>query len=194
MTAVFLPAHIERARGWPLEWDTAARPDRVVLVIDAPAIERNETCGMIVAARQGRHIAILADRTVHGAPNTWAQEAVTAAIEFNATDVFSTENPRFDILLAILQSAGMPRAVQHIRSRLSLRAQAEQVAGLYEARRVHHPVRLPELEAEFIRFGHQAGRFYPDRMVAALHAVTELMPGLKVSRETSPPDKALKRP
>jgi phage terminase large subunit-like protein len=182
---IFTPADMDRARGWMVDVasiEDDAPVERVILMIDAPSVDRHEVCGIIVAARQGRRTIILADRTATGEPPDWLRAIVNAASEFRVDDVFSTSTPHFGHLSAFLAAAGLPRRLRHQQGG-SLRTQAERVASMYEQGRVRHHGAMPELEEELLRLGAGHRGRWPDRAAAAVGAVDELMMGRSQAAE-----------
>jgi phage terminase large subunit-like protein len=182
----------------PAEAYIAQRP---ILMLD-PGGNAKQDFGIIVAARQGPRVLILADRTTSGDPNIWSKAVVATAYEFDVREVYSTHNPGFEFVGSILKAAGL-RYI--FKQRLAPRRHdVEAVAALYERGAVCHPQPLEDLEAQLIRYG---GREHLPRAAAAIAAIRELhVPASPIyfgggagggktarfNRETSPPADARK--
>ncbi|MFF1401394.1 terminase, large subunit, partial [Streptomyces sp. NPDC058287] len=70
------------------------------------------------------------------------------------------------------KGAPMPRIVDVTAAKKGKRLRAEPIAQLYETGLVHHTAEFPKLETQMVTW--LPGMDSPDRMDAAVHALTEL--------------------
>ena len=175
MSDLFRLADIHRARPQPLVGpaDDGQPPEgffanRSIMMLD-PGAGPQQDFGMIVAARRGPQVLILADRTTAGDPNVWSKAVIDAAWEFDVEAVYSTHHPAFEFIAGILRARGLPVPVKQ---RLApWRSDAEAVASLYERGLVRHQRPLEQLEAQLLHYG---AREHLPRATAAIAAVQQL--------------------
>lgn len=153
--------------------------DRTFVAVDPPAggeVARNASaCGIIVAARRGDVVYVLADRSVQGlSPNGWARQVAGAAAEFAADAIVAESNQGGDMVRTVLEQANQPCPVRLVRAAQSKRARAQPVYVYYENNRVRHCGRFPDLEDQLIALGQGEGGGY-DRADALVWAVDQLM-------------------
>jgi len=174
---------------------------RVVVAIDpavADAEERREAersqrfiaeTGIVVAARarclcrgkDEQHGFVLDDLSGYLEPEEWATRAVNAYDEHSADRIVAEVNNGGALVEATLRALGGDRA-----RRVSYKAvhaskgkitRAEPIAALYEKGMVHHLGALAKLEDQMTTFNPLLVRRSPDRLDAAVWALTELMLG-----------------
>ncbi|MGY5127287.1 terminase large subunit domain-containing protein [Streptomyces nigrescens] len=182
---------------WQWAWITAHRVSpvalrgvdltRIVVAIDPSGGSgtANDETGIIGAGRDNAgELYLLADSSGrHGAAG-WGREACLLAIELGA-DAFVVEtNFGGDMTRQVLiqawqelerqgltKGAPMPRIVE-VNAKQGKRLRAEPIAQLYEIGQVHHVGEFPTLETQMVTW--LPGMDSPDRMDAAVHALTEL--------------------
>ncbi|MCX5206766.1 hypothetical protein OG897_35845 [Streptomyces sp. NBC_00237] len=181
--------------GWP--WITNNRISaaqfrgidltRIVVAVDPAGGESavGDETG-IVAAATGRdgHLYVLDDRSGNRGADAWGREACLLAIELRADAIVVESNYGGDMSKQILHQAWqelhrekrtenmlMP-AVLPVTAKHGKRLRAEPIAQLYEQGRVHHVGEWPVLEQQMVTW--VAGMDSPDRMDAAVHAMTQL--------------------
>lgn len=182
---------------WQWAWITANRisteawrgitPSRIVVAIDPSGGSgaTNDETGIIGAGRDSEgDLYLIADRSGRHGANTWGREACLLAIELQA-DAFVVEtNFGGDMTRQVLvqawrelerqgrtQGLPMPRIVE-VNAKQGKRLRAEPMAQLYEQNLVHHVGEFPALERQMVTW--IPGMDSPDRMDAAVHALTEL--------------------
>ncbi|MEW9521788.1 terminase large subunit domain-containing protein [Streptomyces tubercidicus] len=182
---------------WQWAWITAHRVSpvalrgidltRIVVAIDPSggAGTANDETGIIGAGRNGAgELYLLADKSGRHGAHAWGRESGLLAIELQA-DAFVVEtNFGGDMTRQVLVQAWqelerqgltngmpMPRIVE-VNAKQGKRLRAEPIAQLYELGKVHHVGEYPTLETQMVTW--LPGMDSPDRMDAAVHALTEL--------------------
>jgi hypothetical protein len=182
---------------WQWSWITANRISpaafrgvdltRSLVAIDPSggAGTANDETGITAAGRDSNgELYVFADRSGRHGANTWGLEACTLAIDTDA-DAFVVEtNFGGDMTRQVLiqawqelersgrtQGRPMPRIIE-VNAKQGKRLRAEPIAQLYEQGRVHHVGEYPDLERQMVTW--LPGMDSPDRMDAAVHALTEL--------------------
>lgn len=157
---------------------------RIVIAIDpaAKSTEGSDETGIIVAGvdRAG-HGYVIEDLSGQYQPLAWARKAIGAFRKYKADRIIAEINNGGEMVEATLRSVdtGIPyRAVHATRGKV---IRAEPIAALYEQGKVHHVGSLPQLEDQLcemtLDFDRTAMGYSPDRLDAAVWALTELMPG-----------------
>jgi phage terminase large subunit-like protein len=151
---------------------------RIVVAVDPSAGdgESGAEAGIIVAGLgvdgQGY---LLHDRTVRGTPDAWAREAVTAYHTYRADRLLAETNNGGKMIEALVRTVDPAVAYKELHASRGKQARAEPVAALYEQRKVHHVGTFPDLEDQLCEW--MPGDESPDRLDAAVWALTELMLG-----------------
>jgi hypothetical protein len=145
----------------------------------------NDETGIMAAGRDtAGELYLFADRSGRHGANAWGLEACLLAIDTDA-DAFVVEtNFGGDMTRQVLiqawqelerrgrtQGRPMPRIIE-VNAKQGKRLRAEPIAQLYELGRVHHVGEFPDLERQMVTW--IPGMDSPDRMDAAVHALTEL--------------------
>ncbi|NUV54567.1 terminase, large subunit [Streptomyces coelicolor] len=160
---------------------------RTLVAIDPSggASTANDETGIIGAGRDHEGESYLfADRSGRHGANSWGTEACLLALDCDA-DAFVVEtNFGGDMTRQVLiqawqdlersgrtQGRPMPRIVE-VNAKQGKRLRAEPIAQLYEQGRIHHVGEFPDLERQMVTW--LPGMDSPDRMDAAVHALTEL--------------------
>ncbi|MFC4512178.1 terminase large subunit domain-containing protein [Streptomyces ehimensis] len=160
---------------------------RIVVAVDPAGGESavGDECGIVAAARdRDGHLYVLDDRSGNLGAETWGAETCLLAIELRADAIVIESNFGGDMSRQIVQQAWqelqregrtegmlMP-AILSVTAKQGKRLRAEPIAQLYEQGRVHHVGQWPTLEQQMVRW--VAGMDSPDRMDAAVHALTQL--------------------
>ncbi|QLJ06728.1 terminase, large subunit (plasmid) [Streptomyces sp. NEAU-sy36] len=160
---------------------------RILVAIDPSggAGTANDETGIVAAGRDSQgELYLLEDRSGRHGANAWGNEACQAAIDLGA-DAFVVEtNFGGDMTRQVLIQAWqelertgrtgnrpMPRVIE-VNAKQGKRLRAEPIAQLYEQGHVHHVGEFPDLERQMVTW--IPGMDSPDRMDAAVHALTEL--------------------
>lgn len=182
---------------WQWSWITANRISpaafrgvdltRAIVAIDPSGGSgtANDETGIVGAGRDATGESYLfADRSGRHGANAWGTEACLLALDSGA-DAFVVEtNFGGDMTRQVLiqawqelertsrtQGRPMPRIIE-VNAKQGKRLRAEPIAQLYEQGRIHHVGEFPDLERQMVTW--IPGLNSPDRMDAAVHALTEL--------------------
>jgi len=158
--------------------------ERLVVAVD-PTRSRHspvDECGIIVAARgKNGHAYVLEDGTLRADPYTWGTRVVALASTYQADAIVwettGTDQSVRDVLRSV---PGYDRfRWEGKAAREDKKARAEPVSALYRAGRVHHVNKAGEtfefLEDELISWDPTETKYSPNRLDAAVHAVTDLL-------------------
>lgn len=165
------------------------RPEmqRVVVAVDPSgqgADGHGDSIGIVVAGLgvDGRGY-VLADRSCDMSPAGWGRRAVDAYHEFGADRIVAERNFGGAMVEHVIRTADRSAAYREVTASRGKVVRAEPVAALYEQGRVAHVGALPELEDQMCAMGSNgyAGAGSPDRLDAAVWAITDLMLGDKAS-------------
>ena len=158
--------------------------DRIVVGVDPPAGAGPDcdACGIVVAAKAGGALYVLADESVQGlSPEGWARAVAQAADKWDADRIVAEANNGGEMVRSCLVAAGAsirPKLVHASRGKV---ARAEPIALRFEAGQAWFAGRFPALEDELAGLsvgGHYEGPGRsPDRADAMVWAMTELAEG-----------------
>lgn len=152
---------------------------RTVVGVDPAATggEDADMTGIVVAAiGLDKRGYVLADYTLRGSPETWAQKVVWAFDKHKADRVVVEVNNGGDMCESVLRHIAPNLPITKVRASHGKYARAEPVAALYEQGRVSHVGSFPELEDQLCDYVPGEGRRSPDRLDALVWAITHLMP------------------
>ncbi len=151
---------------------------RVVVAID-PAVSSEagaDETGIIVAGLgEDGHGYILADLSGRYRPDQWAKQAIAAYHAFRADRIIGEVNNGGELIGATLRTNDPNIAFKAVHASRGKRLRAEPVAALYEQGRVRHHGRFPQLEDQMTNWEPNGAGPSPDRLDAAVWALTELM-------------------
>lgn len=153
---------------------------RVVVGVDPPASSGGESAlaGIVVAGLGiDRRGYVLADRSGRKTPLEWAMTAITAFDEFGADRIIAEGNQGGEMVRHTLQTIRPNIPVDIVYASRSKQARAEPVAALYEQSRVDHVGNFSELEDQYCTWEPLSGDASPDRLDAAVWALTSLAIG-----------------
>ncbi|GAA3371253.1 phage terminase large subunit [Streptomyces sannanensis] len=160
---------------------------RIVVAVDPAGGESavGDETGVVAAARgYDGHLYVLDDRSASMGANDWGVTACRLALELRADAIVVESNYGGDMAKQIVRQAWeqlqrqgitagllMPMVLE-VTAKVGKRLRAEPIAQLYEQGLVHHVGTYPKLEDQMVTW--VAGMDSPDRMDAAVHALTEL--------------------
>lgn len=189
-------AWITNHRTPPPAWP-GITPNRVVVSVDHAGGDslRNDEVGLICAARDAAgHLYVLDDRSRTMGADTWGTEVCTLAIERQADAIVVENNFGGDMAAQVVRQAWselvreratggmlMPGIIE-VHAKQGKRLRAEPIAQLYKQGMVHHVGEFVELEGQMVTW--IPGMDSPDRMDAAVHALTELADPASVATGT----------
>jgi len=153
--------------------------ERIVIGVD-PAVtstENSDETGIIVAGRgkeRPPHFYILADLSLRGSPDTWAERALYGYRTYRADKVVAEVNNGGDLVEAVLRTKDLRFAYKGARASRGKLTRAEPIAALYEQGRVHHVGTFGKLEDQMSDFDPNLAQKSPDRLDATVWALSEL--------------------
>lgn len=153
---------------------------RIVVAVDpeATSAENSAETGIIVAGLgMDKHGYVLDDRTIRGLPSAWAHQAIAAYHSRRADRIVYETNQGGDMVAHTLQTVEMSIPLKGVHASKNKQARAEPIAALYEQGKVHHVGVFAELEDQYCEWTPLNGQPSPDRLDAAVWALTELMVG-----------------
>jgi hypothetical protein len=182
---------------WKWAWITGHRiapeawpgitPTRVIVAVDHAGGDslRNDEVGLICAAKDGDgHLYVLDDRSRSMGADAWGRETCLLAIQRQADAIVLERNFGGDMAKQIVTQAWqelrrdgatkgmlMPSIIE-VHAKQGKRLRAEPIAQLYAQGLVHHVGEFTDLEGQMVTW--LPGMDSPDRMDAAVHALTEL--------------------
>ncbi len=157
---------------------------RIVLGVD-PSVSSGEDsaeCG-IVAAGQGPspagvdwppHYYVLDDLSLKASPEGWALVVVGGYKAHKCDRIVAEVNNGGDLVEAILRTKCMDLAYMPVHASRGKLTRAEPIAALYEQHRVHHVGCFAVLEDQMCDYVPLTAKLSPDRMDAAVWAITAL--------------------
>lgn len=170
--ALWTLADIENAR-------TSVVPEmvRVVVAIDPAATsnEDSDETGIVVVGKgiDGRGY-VLADRTCKLSPAGWAQRAIDAFDEFQASRIVGETNMGGEMIETIIKQLRPTIPYRGVVAKRGKRLRAEPISALYEQGRVSHQGYFPQLEEQMTTWVDGESDFSPDRLDALVHGLTAL--------------------
>ncbi|WP_306115256.1 MULTISPECIES: DNA-packaging protein [unclassified Roseovarius] len=160
--------------------------DRIVVAVDPPVSGKStsDECGIVVvgAKTQGPvqdwRAYVLADCSIGAAsPNSWANAAINAMVEYGADRLVAEVNQGGDLVSSVIRQVDPMVPIKTVHASRGKVARAEPVAALYEQGRIQHLKGLADLEDQMCAMTAQGyeGKGSPDRVDALVWALTELM-------------------
>lgn len=155
---------------------------RVVVALDPSGTKGSEdagdSIGLVVAGKGiDGNAYVLADRTCKLSPDGWGRIAVNAYREFKADRIVAERNFGGAMVEHVIRSVDRTVAYKEVTASRGKVIRAEPVAALYEQGRVKHVGGFAELEDQMCAMTSSGflGEGSPDRLDAAVWAITELM-------------------
>ncbi|BDA55753.1 DNA-packaging protein [Raoultella ornithinolytica] len=153
---------------------------RTVVAIDPQATnsEESDESGIAVASVYGsgdeRQYSLDADYSSKYSPNGWATKAIEAYEQHEADAIVIETNQGGDMAEDTLRNAGFTGRVIRVHASKGKYARAEPISALYAQGRVAHRGSLYEVENQFMEYVPSTAKKSPDRLDAAVYALTEL--------------------
>ena len=153
--------------------------DRIVVGIDPAGGARpsNDETGIVVVAKKGDRLYVLADRSGRYTPAQWAAVTLHLAEEFSADSIVAERNYGGEMVKHTLRSVEATARVVTVHSRRGKALRAEPIVSLYEQGRAIHCGLFEDLEAQMTSWVPGVDRSSPDRVDALVHGATNLMRG-----------------
>ena len=161
----------------PYRVDSLPDLKRVVVAVD-PSVTSNATsdeAGIVVAGEDFHgHYYVIEDASAIMSPIDWARVTVAKFKDYQCDQIIGEVNQGGDLvelnIAAIMKNAPITK-VHATKSKL---LRAEPVSSLYESGKVHHLGYLSELEDEMTSYTGDPKQKSPNRLDAAVYALTEL--------------------
>lgn len=156
---------------------------RVVVAVDPPVTSGrgSDECGIVVAGVRAHGAAkdweawVLADCSLKGSPQVWAEAAAEAYEVHGADRLVAEVNQGGDLVESLMRQVAPNIAYRKVHARVGKRLRAEPVAALYEQGRVHHADAFAVLEDQMCKFVTTGQGASPDRLDALVWALTDLI-------------------
>ncbi len=159
---------------------------RIVIAIDpaAKSEEGSDETGIIVAGvGKDGHGYVLEDLSGQYQPLAWARKAIGAYRNHKADRIIAEINNGGEMVEATLRSVDITVSYKAVHATRGKVIRAEPIAALYEQGKVHHVGSFAKLEDQLcemtLDFDRSAAGYSPDRLDAAVWALTELIPGTR---------------
>lgn len=185
--ALWTPELIDRERV-----DTHPILEKIVVGVDPPGDVAE--CGIVVAGLEAaggnrKSAYVLADLSVAGPPEVWANRVVEARDMFGAHEIVAEKNYGGPMVASVIHAVDPDARVRLVTAHEGKRARAEPVELLYETSRVHHVgsvTQFLQLEAEMTGWvPHEKDALSPNRLDALVWAVSYLIPAMSRRPATS---------
>lgn len=175
---------------------------RIVVIIDpsgADDIEDTESdeIGIVVVALGEDGCAyLLEDLTMKGSPAEWGKVATDAYDRHDADCIVGEANYGGAMVRHVVQTSKPGVPYREVTASRGKHLRAEPVSALYEARKVWHVGRFPDLEDELLSMttAGYTGTKSPNRLDALVWGVTELFPKIISQARRDEDAKSLSRP
>lgn len=154
---------------------------RVVAVDPSVADRPTDECGIVVAAATAekelfkRHVYVLEDASVWGAPSVWAQRVVETAQRWAVSTIIAEGNQGAALVADAIRSLDPALRVVMVHARVNKATRAEPVAIAWDRQHVRMVGVHPMLESQMTSWDPSDDRAKsPDRLDAMVWAVTAL--------------------
>lgn len=159
--------------------EVQAEAERTVLAID-PAVTNNENSdetGIVVATRRADKYRVDADYTTKESTQTWAEKVLWAYEQHKCDAIVAETNQGGDLVENVLRLNGFRGRFIKVHAKKGKALRAEPIVALYEQGLVSHADGLHELEGEMMEWVPFVTKDSPNRIDAAVYALTDLAGG-----------------
>jgi hypothetical protein len=154
-------------------------------VLQAPALKRivvgldpGSNAGIVVAGLgEDGHGYVLEDLSLEGSPLGWARQCVSAYHKWQAAAIIAERNHGGEMVPTTLATVDAKAAVQTVWASQGKYARADPIAARYEKGTIHHVGTFGPLEDELCSWVPGGNMPSPNRLDAAVWALTALMLG-----------------
>ena len=179
-------AWVDEVQGALWSWDMISHVERAdvpQLIRVVVAVDPNVTsgagadeCGIVVAGEGAdHHYYVLADASARIGPAEWARVACQQYAVHEADHIVAESNNGGEMVQLTINGYNRSVPVHLVSASRGKMTRAEPVASLYSQGRVHHVGRFPELASEMMSYTGIPGQSSPNRLDAAVWAITDLM-------------------
>jgi len=148
-----------------------------VVALSAGTIPTRMVWKGIHVVRDLRHVYVLEDASLSGAPEVWAQRVSQVAEFYNTTIVVAEGNQGHQMVKTVIRSYNPSLRVKIVNARVGKDARSEPVAALFAQKRAHLVGEQPLMEDQATTFV-RGSKDSPDRMDAMVWGVTFLEPAV----------------
>lgn len=147
---------------------------RTIVAVD-PAVtnsENSDFTGIVVLESDGKRANILADYSVKGSPDLWAQTVINAYNKHKANYIVVETNQGGDLITSVLKARDANIMIKKVHASKGKFARAEPIVSLYEQFRIFHEKGLEKLESEMTEYVPHLSKKSPDRLDALVWGLT----------------------
>jgi len=169
---------------WTIDMITQARArasgqrQQTVIGVDPSTTgdKTSDLCGIVVASSDSNGGAVVdADYSIQASPQVWAQTVVNAYHKHKANRVVAESNQGGEMVRTIIHNIDKTIPIRLVHAKQGKFSRAEPVSMMYEQGRITHCDGLDELETEMQEYVPMTAGHSPDRMDAAVYALTDLL-------------------
>jgi phage terminase large subunit-like protein len=156
---------------------------RIVVGVDPTASSAGDEAGIVTAGYKGSDYYTLADDSLQGSPEQWAQAAITAFLRHRADCIVAEKNNGGEMVESVIKQAVIEARkkdptignvpVKLVWASRGKQTRAEPISSIADQGRDHHVGVFPELEDELCMW--VPGEASPNRLDAKVWAITELL-------------------
>lgn len=153
---------------------------RSVVAVDpaTTASDESDETGIVAASSYGvgdsKQFSVDGDYSGKYSPAGWARKAMEACAIHDADAIVVETNQGGDMAESTLRNAGWKGKIIRVHASRGKFARAEPISALYEQGRVAHSGALYTLENQMMEYVPATSKKSPDRLDAAVYALTEL--------------------
>lgn len=165
---------------WDREWIKYGTPPetliRVVVGVDPSGSSAGDEVGIVVAGQdENLKYWVLADYSLQGSPREWREEVIRAYTDYKADVIVAEKNYGGEMVEAVITDMGRSDVnVQMVDATRGKAVRAEPISAKYEQGDVYHAKEFVSLEDEFCTWKPDLDKDSPNRLDAAVWALTEL--------------------
>ena len=185
--------NIDQAR---LTKDEAPEYERIIVAVDPAASSHagSDENGIVAVglARDADGYArgyVLADESLRGTPEEWAQAAIKLYRRLGADRIVAEKNNGGEMVASVLRSVDRSVPVTLVHASRGKHVRAEPISALYEQGRVHHVGRFDKLEDQMCMFSidnlRDENTGSPDRVDALVWGLSQLFDKITARRRTN---------
>jgi predicted phage terminase large subunit-like protein len=152
--------------------------NRVIIGVDPSMTggDRADETGIVVVGQdQDKHGYVIADYSMKGSPNQWAQRVVRAYHDHEANLIVAERNQGGELVRDTMLNIDRGLPIKLVFASKGKVARAEPVSALDEQGKIHHVGVFPKMEDEMCCFVPGDIRESPNRVDARVWALTELL-------------------
>ena len=168
---------------WNRDWLKYGKPPatliRVVVGVDPSGSAGGDEVGIVVAGMdEAGNYWILDDYSLQGSPSEWRAEVIRAYTEHKADVIVAEKNYGGEMVEAVITDMGRADVnVQMVDATRGKAVRAEPISAKYEHGEVFHAKEFTALEDEYCTWKPEMDSESPNRLDAAVWALTELGAG-----------------